>query len=79
MLMEAKMKDESQGNQEVVPYKPNGRRYFDNPKEADEIISLLTDLTAFEEISQISLYPDFIKQIIDVMSGMQTAILFGQQ
>jgi hypothetical protein len=73
------MEDENQENKEVVLYEPNPRRYFENPKEADEIISLLTDLTAFEEISQISLYPEFIKQIIDIMSGMQNAILFDQQ
>ena len=73
------MEDENQESQEAVLYEPNPRRYFDNPQEADEVISLLLDLTAFEDISQISLYPDFIKQIIDVMSGMQNAILFDQQ
>jgi hypothetical protein len=73
------MEDENQENKEVVLYEPNPRRYFEYPHEVDEVISLLLDLTAFEDISQISLYPDFIKQIIDIMSGMQNAILFDQQ
>lgn len=77
--MDMELVPEEQNEPKVALYEPNPRRYFENPKEADEIISLLTDLTAFEEISQISLYPEFIKQIIDIMSGMQNAILFDQQ
>ena len=71
------MEDENQENREVVLYEPNPRRYFEYPHEVDEVISLLLDLTAFEDISQISLYPDFIKQIIDIMSGMKLATLSG--
>lgn len=52
-------------------YQSRPERYFENPEQVDEVISLLSDLTAFEDISHIALYPEFIKQIIDVLTGMK--------
>lgn len=57
-----------------LSYKPRPERYFENPEQVDEVISLLSDLTAFTEISHIALYPEFIKQIIDVLTGMKMSL-----
>lgn len=57
-----------------LTYKPRPERYFENPEQVDEVISLLSDLTAFTEISHIALYPEFIKQIIDVLTGMKMSL-----
>jgi hypothetical protein len=63
-----KMENEEQKD---LTYKARPERYFENPEQVDEVISLLSDLTAFEDISHIALYPEFIKQIIDVLTGMK--------
>jgi hypothetical protein len=66
-----KMENEEQKD---LTYKARPERYFENPEQVDEVISLLSDLTAFTDISHIALYPEFIKQIIDVLTGMKMSI-----
>jgi hypothetical protein len=69
--IEEKMENEEEKD---LSYKPRPERYFENPEQVDEVISLLSDLTAFTEISHIALYPEFIKQIIDVLTGMKMSL-----
>ena len=69
-LIKLEQKVENEEEKDLT-YKSRPERYFENPEQVDEVISLLSDLTAFEDISHIALYPEFIKQIIDVLTGMK--------